>query len=392
MYISRIKLVNWKNFHECDVALKGRCFVIGANASGKSNFLDVFRFLKDIVKDGGGLQSAVRERGGISKIRCLAARQKTDIRIDVDITEDGHDSPKWRYSIDFKQGGGGLIQPRAFILEETVFNYYKGESILNRNEQSQDEDNETRQSTHLEQAASNGAFREVKDVFNNFSYINVVPQLVRGNGSYIDNMDEDDYGRNFLQRISILNENTRNSYLKTINQILPLAVPQFKDLTFYKDGNGRPHLAARYMDWRAKGSKQDESLFSDGTIRLIGFLFAMLDGKGTVLIEEPESNLHTAVVKMLPAFVAKVQRKKKRQVIITTHSYEILSDEGIAADELVVLKPSPEGTVVLNGKDDDDIRAILASGLTAADATMGLTAPEKAEEIGDIDISEDGRA
>lgn len=392
MFISRIKLVNWKNFHECDVALTVRSFVIGANASGKSNFLDAFRFLKDIVKDGGGLQSAVRDRGGVSNIRCLAARQKTDIRIEVDITEDGQDSPKWRYAIDFKQDGGGFIKPRAFIVEETVFNYYEGVSVLDRSEHSQSEDNETLQSTHLEQAASNVAFREVKDVFNNFSYINIVPQLVKGNGSYIGNIDEDDYGRNFLQRISILNENTLNSYLKTINQFLPLAVPQFEDLTFYKDDNGRPHLAARYMNWRAKGSKQEENLFSDGTIRLIGFLFAMLDGRGTVLIEEPESNLHTAVVKMLPAFVAKVQRKKKRQVIITTHSYEILSDEGIDADELIVLKPSSEGTAVLNGKDDENIRAILSSGLTAADATMGMTAPEKTDEIEDIDISEDGKA
>lgn len=53
MYISRVKLYNWKNFRECDVRLSERCFVVGANATGKSNFLDVFRFLRDIVKEGG---------------------------------------------------------------------------------------------------------------------------------------------------------------------------------------------------------------------------------------------------------------------------------------------------------------------------------------------------
>lgn len=56
MYISRIKLFNWKNFHDCEVVLSERCFIVGANATGKSNFLDVIRFMRDIVKQGGGLQ------------------------------------------------------------------------------------------------------------------------------------------------------------------------------------------------------------------------------------------------------------------------------------------------------------------------------------------------
>lgn len=103
MYISRVKLYNWKNFRECDVRLSERCFVVGANATGKSNFLDVFRFLRDIVKEGGGLQAAVNVRGGLKKIRCLAARQKTEVCIEVDISENGKRTLSgdihWRWSI-----------------------------------------------------------------------------------------------------------------------------------------------------------------------------------------------------------------------------------------------------------------------------------------------------
>lgn len=67
MYISRIKLFNWKNFHDCEVVLSERCFIVGANATGKSNFLDVIRFMRDIVKQGGGLQAAVALRGGLKR-------------------------------------------------------------------------------------------------------------------------------------------------------------------------------------------------------------------------------------------------------------------------------------------------------------------------------------
>ncbi|EMY78652.1 hypothetical protein LEP1GSC060_3862 [Leptospira weilii serovar Ranarum str. ICFT] len=72
MIISKVLLTNWKNFRKAEVRLTDRIFVVGANASGKSNFLDVFRFLRDIVKQAGGLQFAVENRDGVSKIRCLS--------------------------------------------------------------------------------------------------------------------------------------------------------------------------------------------------------------------------------------------------------------------------------------------------------------------------------
>lgn len=50
MIIHSIELHNWKNFQQCSVNLTERCFIVGANATGKSNFLDAIRFLRDIVK------------------------------------------------------------------------------------------------------------------------------------------------------------------------------------------------------------------------------------------------------------------------------------------------------------------------------------------------------
>ena len=121
-------------------------------------------------------------------------------------------------------------------------------------------------------------------------------------------------------------------------------------------------------------------MFSDGTIRLIGFLFAMLDGSGIILLEEPETNLHTAIIEAIPEFIAKVQRNKKRQVIITTHSYEILSNPGIRADELVILRP----TVAKNAKTDNTVSAMLDAGLSAADAAMSETKMQNVNDIGNV--------
>lgn len=130
MYISNIKLKNWRNFREVDVDLQTRVFIIGPNASGKSNLLDAFRFLRDIVRLGGGLQEAVMLRGGVSKIRCLAARNKTDVKIEVIIAED-NGNPIWQYDIGFTQKGGGIADLKAEIQYERVADLRKAKVLIN---------------------------------------------------------------------------------------------------------------------------------------------------------------------------------------------------------------------------------------------------------------------
>ena len=88
MIVTRMRVKNWRNFKEFDVRLQERQFIVGPNASGKSNLLDVFRFLRDIAKsDGGGLQKAVNDRGGVSKLRCLAARKEEAAAVDKSQTK-----------------------------------------------------------------------------------------------------------------------------------------------------------------------------------------------------------------------------------------------------------------------------------------------------------------
>lgn len=387
MFVSRLRLCNWKNFQDIDVKIAERCFVIGANATGKSNFLDALRFLRDIVNQGGGLQYAVASRGGVTKIRCLSARTHTNVRIEVDLNQEGEVNPKWRYVIDFRHTGGGIQKSKAIISEEEVFSYLDNKSLLHRTSKSRTEDSETLLYTHLEQPTTNSSFREIRDTFLNLEYLNVIPQMVREASSMLISSNKEDYfGRNFLQRLSSLNTRTRNSYLRKINDVLSLAVPQLEQLSFVKDSMGIPHIEARYRHWRAQGSKQNEMLFSDGTLRLIGFLFAMLDGTGIILLEEPETNLHTGIVVQIPEFVAKVQRERGRQVIITTHSYEILSNEGIAPEELVLLSPSNEGTLAQNVDELSDVAKLLEAGLSVADAILPRTTPELVHNMNQVGI------
>lgn len=386
MIVKRVKLENWKNFHECNVLLTGRCFVVGANASGKSNFLDVFRFLRDITKVGGGLQTAVADRGGIKKIRCLAARAKTNVSIYVELGETAGSDVVWSYFISFKHTGGGIQKNEVTIIKEEVC--HNGKVLLSRTEKTQGEDTETLKFTHIEQPTANKEFRELKNFFDAVQYLNVVPQMVRESGSVLfSNNKEDYYGRNFLLRLSSLNERIRNSYFKKINSVLRLAVPQLDNLSLVKDSMGVPHLEAIYKHWRASGSKQQEAQFSDGTLRLIGFLFALIDSNGLTLLEEPESNLHTAIVAQFPEYIARMQREKKgRQVILTTHSYDMLSNMGIGENEVLLLRNTNEGTEIVNITDVEQIRSILAAGFSVADAVLPQSAPQEIKNLSQLDV------
>ena len=385
MYISHIKLTNWKNFQVCDLSLPLRVFVVGANATGKSNFLDAFRFMRDIVKQGGGLQSAVASRGGISKIRCLYARAHYNVRLEFTLADEENQTPLWNYELELRTTGGGIRKVQAAVVDELLTNLKTGTIVFNRRKEKPTEELAQLLYTYLEQPSVAVIPAEVREAFTSMEYLNVVPELVRSADSYVISSGKEDYfGRNFLKRMSVLNTATRNKYLRMIGGVLKIAVPQMEELTMVKDELGVPHIEAKYRHWRAAGARQNEQVFSDGTLRLIGFLFALLDGTGVILLEEPESNLHTGIVRQIPEFVSQMQRGKARQVIMTTHSYEILSNNGISSQEIVVLEPGSEGTKAYMGAQNEDIMRLLNAGFTVADAVIPITEPQQINKINQL--------
>jgi predicted ATPase len=246
MIASQLKVKNWRNFRSIDVSLRERQFVVGPNAAGKSNFLDIFRFLHDVAKrEGGGLQKALKDRGGA----------KTP-------------------------------------------------------------------------------------------------------------------------------EKTRNARFRTIEGAVKIAVPQLEQLQFTRDdATGRPHLQALYSHWRPKAGWQQEDQFSDGTLRLIGLLWALLEGDSLLLLEEPELSLNAGIVAQLAPLIARFQRNKRRQVLISTHSDALLTEQGIDGREVLLLTPANEGTEVVVASEVAEVRTLLEAGLTVGEAVLPRTGPSKAMQL-----------
>ncbi|MDL2124963.1 MAG: AAA family ATPase [Deltaproteobacteria bacterium] len=381
MIVSRLILKNWRNFRHVNVNLRERQFVVGPNASGKSNLLDVFRFLRDIAKpEGGGLQKAVKSRGGVSKIRSLAARRDPEIIVEIYLADSPDEEPLWYYAIGLKQETRGYRQP--ILSFERVSQGKK--RLLDRPDLQDKEDPERLKQTFLEQVNTNAKFRNIARYLESVTYLHLVPQLLRHADILQGRQLEDDpFGQGFLDRVAKSQPRTQKSRLAKIEKALKIAVPQLKQLQFERDEySGRPHLAALYSHWRPKAGWQRENQFSDGTLRLIALLWSLLEGDSLLLLEEPELSLNAGIVEQLAPLIYRMQRQRRRQVLISTHSGDLLRDKGIDGREVLLLTPDSEGTRVEAASEIRDARALLDAGLPITDAVLPRTRPCNTEQLG----------
>jgi len=383
MLVQRLVLKNWRNFRQIDIRLRDVTYVVGANATGKSNLLDVFRFLRDVCKpQGGGLQKAVSDRGGIPKLRCLHARRDPEIRIEVHLADTADEpDPAWRYELGFRAEGKGA--QRILVTHERVWKRGHSTPLLNRPGDDDEEDEARLTQTHLEQIQANAGFRQVVGFFSDVLYLHVVPQLLKfGDQIGGQRLEDDPFGQGLLENVARTPDKARSSRLKRIEDALRHAIPQFSELKFVRDEiTGRPHLEMRYIHHRPNAGWQQESQWSDGTLRLFGLLWSLLDSNALLLLEEPELSLNTAIIEQVPLMLQRLQRdsKRRRQVILSTHSDALLSNPGIDGRAVLRLESTREGSIVRHI--DQDEQDALQAGLSVAEAILPKTRPEKADQL-----------
>lgn len=375
MYISRIRAKNWRNFRSMDVSLSETTYLIGPNASGKSNFLDIIRFMRDVVNpNGGGLQKAVKSRGDMQKLRCLAGRQGPGIELEFELKDTVDDAqPKWRYVLSFANEVRG--KRRAMVKSEAVF--LNGAQIMTRPNSADDSDPERLTETYLELTNSNREFREISEFFQKTLYLHLVPQLLKHSEMFVSKQTESDpFGQGFLNQISSSAPKVRESRLKRTEAILKKVIPHFQQLRFVQDEiTGKPHLEMRYVHWRPNAGWQREDQFSDGTLRLIALIWTLMSSDNVILLEEPELSLHRKIVEQIPRMLADAhasRRKSGGQVIVSTQSPEMLSDNSISGNFLILMPKENGESTEIEEPTEQDILAMRA-GMSAADILLPKT-------------------
>ena len=378
MFITRLKLHNFRNFRDIELRLQRRVFIVGANATGKSNLLDALRFLRDIAKeDGGGLRAAISARKDFRHIRSLMAHGRDNyVGIEIDVAPTPDADPVWSYSLELELERSG--RHRTLVKSERVVK--EGESLLERPDEKDRADDRRRTATALEQIDSNITFRELADFLGSVRYLNLVPQLLRlGQENNMQRLPDDPYGQGFIEHVMATPSNTRKARFRRINESLSTMIPQFSELRAVNDKiTGRPHLEAKFEHWRSQGAWQRDHELSDGTLRLVALMWMAQESGGPLLLEEPELSLHDAVIRELAGSLAMVSFTSRRQIFITSHSPPLLHDEGVALSEVVLLRTDKDGTHASLATEDPQVCALREAGMPLGEIVVpwtGLPSP-----------------
>ena len=383
MIIKRLIAQNWRNFQHIDVQLSERQFIVGPHASGKSNLLDIFRFLREIAAEAGGFQNAIGARGGTAQIRCLSAGHDTDIALELHLAPNAEAPATWRYALGFCQAPRAHCTPR--LTHERV---WKAEKLLLARPDAEDANTPDRlHQSALEPNNRNADVHELTLFLQSIAELRGASKLSRAphllqetaaNGHPSVAMEN-----GLLERIATADEETRRARLKTIEAGLILAVPQFAQLAFIRDAvTGHPHLQARYSHWPPQAEWQREDQFSDGTLRLIGLLWTLLESEAVLLIEEPELSLHISAISELAPLFFGMHTRAGGQVLASTQSDLLLMEPGIDSSEVLMLNPTKTGTEVKVATDVDVVRRLLDEGLTAGEVVFSNPQHEHPSGLG----------
>ena len=167
-----------------------------------------------------------------------------------------------------------------------------------------------------------------------------------------------------------------------MKEALKIAIPQLECLEFKHDEMGRPHLSVRCSHWHPNSPAQHEEQLSDGTLRLLGFLWVLLESESVLLLEEPELSLHVGIVSQLAYLLFEMKASENQQVLVSTHSDVLLTEPGIDGTEVLMLTPTKVGTEVKLASDIDDVRCLLKAGFTTGEVVFTDPQSEHSERLG----------
>jgi predicted ATPase len=301
-----IKIQGYKSIRELDLRLRPINILIGANGSGKSNFLSFFEFLKNIYK--GNLQEYVALRGGTEKFLHRGSKVTGEISTKLSFPNTNG------YSFTLKSGEDKFI----FVKEGLWYQnpYYPNpmeiatigpESTLRFASVARAEYIRKYLSAlekyHFHDTGENSPFNRESSVENDKFFLY-------------------DKGQNLAAYLfAIYNENriVYNFIIKTIQSI----APYFLDFIFRPENNG--NIRIRWQS-RHSSSIYGATDLSDGTIRFIALttLFMQPTLPQTILIDEPELGLHPSAIAKLAGMIKSIAAKKC-QVIVATQSTDLIS-------------------------------------------------------------------
>jgi predicted ATPase len=392
--VTRVSLKNYRSIAACEVRPGPLEFLVGPNGSGKSNFLDAFRFVAESLKTS--VDHAIRRRGGINQVRRRSTGHPTHFGMRFDLVLAGA-SASYAFDIGAAPDGGFVIRREVCTVGPHRFE-----------RESKDGSDEVTWTLPtppprvlsdrflLVSVSGTPEFRPAYDFLSRMEVYNLNPEEIRepqtpdaGDVLLRDGAN----AASALTRLQLKDPPAMTRLIEYLRAIVPgiagaerkaLGGRETIEFTQLVEGSSHP--------WRF-----DASNMSDGTLRALGVLVALFQGLhdehvSLIGIEEPESALHPGAAGALRD--ALLEASMHRQVLVTSHSPELLDSTDILDSQLVSVVSEQGKTLI--GSLDAETRSVLRQRLFTAgellkrgqldlDRNSAITEPEQLRlfEVGD---------
>jgi predicted ATPase len=334
-FITRVRLKNYRSFEACDVSLGPLAFLVGANGSGKSNFLDALRLITDALNTS--LDHALRERGGIGEVRRRSSGHPTHFSVRLDFNL-GEQQGSFAFEVAARPRGDFGIARELCHVGAHFYDVREGAvekmSLEVRPPAMSDR-------LYLTNAAGLPEFRPLYDALTQMGFYSINPTVIRE----LQSADKGDVlardGRNLASVIERMDREKNVEVLQRIKEYLGRVVPGLsgfaakqistkETIEFLQQVEGAEH------PWRFPAINM-----SDGTLRALAVLVALFQSGSEhkirlIGIEEPETALHPAAAGVLRDCI--VEGAAHTQVLVTSHSAELLDSSDISVDSLFAVE------------------------------------------------------
>ena len=354
-FITRVTIKNYKSIAACDVRLGPLMFLVGPNGAGKSNFLDALRFVADALNSS--LHHAIRDRGGINAVRRRSGGHPNHFSIRLEFAlpagSTGHyvfhigTSPRTRgYDVLREQCAvqNAELQNAELQTPDKYFHVYNG-SVTKTSLKVAPSASTDR--LYLVHASGLEEFRPVYEAFSQMGFYNLNPDKIRD----LQVPDPGDLlirdGSNLASVLAQLSPSAK----ERIEEYLAAVVPgvhgvEVKEVGPKETLEFRQDVAGARHPWRFLANNM-----SDGTLRVLGILVALFQVNHDptkrvplIGIEEPEIALRPAAAGVLLDGLR--EAAKKTQILITSHSPDLLDDKDLDVDSIVAVKARDGNTVI----------------------------------------------
>ncbi|MEL7220308.1 MAG: ATP-binding protein, partial [Bacteroidota bacterium] len=331
--------------------------LVGQNGSGKSNIIDLIRFLADSMKLG--LEGAITKRHGIKALRRWSSGHPLILKIRIEV-KNHNIIGSYEFEITSHKKHEYIVKnEKANVI---IGNEHHQYSVINQKWKDKPKGlNPSLSPLNLALPLISGdeRFKPLHESLKNMAVYHIFPETLRTPQKYDPNKPMEEFGKNW---VSILKDQNIASWKPELLNALGKLTGEIDDIDLQQVSG---YLLARFRHGQIgttnKSKWFEASQESDGTLRIAGIISALLQepALSVIGIEEPELTIHPGAIPLIFDYIN--QAVLRSQVILTTHSPELL--DCVKTEHVRVVEKKNYITTV-SKMSDDQVEAVKNGLLT----------------------------